>query len=154
MLQFGVDPPKKPTVFPANQESSSGLLDVQKNACKQLWRVWDMAAHKPNCSRGFYKLNPKYSPVTNFIRAIKIQGVGRNPSPLPRFPGNLMLKLVREKEVLNVRSTGVSCHSVLIISDVTLYSATVSIVFYSVVLNQWSADSWGSWTAWDACKLI
>lgn len=93
-----MDPPKEPTVFPANQESNSGLLDVQKNACKQLWRAWDMAVHKPNCWKGFYKLNPKYSPVTNFIQAIKILRGGA-PFP-PQFPGNLMLKLVREEEVL------------------------------------------------------
>lgn len=95
-----MDPPKEPAVFQANQESNSGLLDVQKNACKQLWRVWDMAVHKPNCWEGFYKLNPKHSQVTNFIHAIKIlRGGKRNPFP-PRFPGNLMLKLVREEEVL------------------------------------------------------
>lgn len=49
-----------------------------------------------------------------------------------------------------MKNARVNYHSVLIISDVTLHSATVFIVFYSVVLNQWSADSWGSWMAWDA----
>lgn len=48
-----------------------------------------------------------------------------------------------------MKNARVNCHSVLIMSDVTLYSATGFIVFYSAVLNQWSADSWGSWTAWD-----
>lgn len=95
-----MNPAKEPTVFPANQESNSGLLDVQKNADKQLWRVWDMAVHKPNCWKGFYELNPKYSPVTNFIHAIKILRRGETPLFTPRFPGNFMLKLVREEQVL------------------------------------------------------
>lgn len=61
-----------------------------------------------------------------------------------------MLNLLREKGFLDVKNARVNCHSVLIIYDVTLYSTTDFIVFYSVVLNQWSAYSWGSWTAWDA----
>lgn len=61
-----------------------------------------------------------------------------------------MLKHLREKRLLVMKNTRVNCHSVLIISDATLYPTTGFIVFYSVVLNQWSADSWGSWTAWDA----
>lgn len=39
-----------------------------------------MAVHKPNCWKEFYKLNPKYSPVTNFIQAIKIL---RGGAPFP-----------------------------------------------------------------------
>lgn len=66
-------------MFPANQESNSGLLDVQKNACKQPWRVWGTVVHKPNCWKRFYKLIPKYSPVTNFISAIKILREGETP---------------------------------------------------------------------------
>lgn len=151
-MAVGVDPPKEPAVFPANQESNSGLLDVQKNACKQLWRVWDVAVHKPNCWKGFYELNPKYSPVTNFTHAIKIlRGGGKKKSPFPLISRKFNVNTCKgRKKFLDVTHARVNCHSVLIISDVTLYSTTGFIVFYLVVLNQWSGDSWGSWTAWDA----
>lgn len=80
-------------MFPANQESNSGLLDVQINACKQPWRVWGMAVHKTNCWKRFYTLTPKYSPVTNFICAIKILREGEIPTLFHRwFSGNLMFK--------------------------------------------------------------
>lgn len=39
-----------------------------------------------------------------------------------------MLELLREKRLLDVKNTRVNCHSVLIISDVTLYPTTGFIV--------------------------
>lgn len=71
---------KSCAMFPAKQKSNSGLLDVQKNACKQPWRVWGMVVHKPNCWQRFYKLIPKYSSVTNFIYTRKILREGKNPT--------------------------------------------------------------------------
>lgn len=85
MWQFGMESPKEPAVFLTSRESNSGLLDVQKHACKQLWRAWGTAVHKPNCWKGFCKLNPKHSPVTNFIHAIKILRVERKRFPPPDF---------------------------------------------------------------------
>lgn len=68
-------------MFSANQESNSGLLDVQKNACKRPSRVWGMVVHKPHSWKRFYKLAPKYSSVTNFIYAVKILREGGKPHP-------------------------------------------------------------------------